>query len=172
MTSRAENCNSSPKHLEVKPALFCKSVPAYDPSTNPLNNNEWAFPLAECVHIAAMALSVGTIVLVDLRLLGVGLRRQTVAQLLAETEVWTLAGLAIVIASGLVIFSSDPVAYLRNGAFLFKMAALLIAIVYNYTIHRMVARRTAPPIANKLAGGVSLALWCSLVFAGIFIAFA
>ena len=45
---------------------------AYDPSTNPLNNNEWSYPLAECVHIASMALSIGCIVLVDLRLLGAG----------------------------------------------------------------------------------------------------
>ena len=147
-------------------------MPAYDPSTNPLNNNEWAFPLTECFHIAAMALSVGMIVLVDLRLLGVGLRGQTAAQLVAETELWTLAGLAVVIASGLMIFSSDPVAYLHSGPFLFKMAALLVAIVYNYTIHRMVACGNASPLAGKLVGGFSLALWCSLVFAGIFIAFA
>jgi hypothetical protein len=149
-------------------------VLAYDPSANPLNNNEWAFPLTECFHIAAMALSIGTIVLVDLRLLGVGMRRQTAAQLVAGTELWTLAGLAIVIASGLTIFSSDPVAYIRNGPFLFKMAALVVAIVYNYTIHRKVAIGaigSASPLIGKLVGGVSLALWCSLVFAGIFIAF-
>ena len=121
-----------------------------------------------------MALSIGTIVLVDLRLLGVGMRRQTAAQLVAGTELWTLAGLAIVIASGLTIFSSDPVAYIRNGPFLFKMAALVVAIVYNYTIHRKVAIGaigSASPLIGKLVGGVSLALWCSLVFAGIFIAF-
>jgi hypothetical protein len=146
-------------------------VLAYDPSTNPLNNNEWAFPLTECFHIAAMALSIGTIVLVDLRLLGVGMRRQTAAQLVADTELWTLTGLVVVIASGLMIFSSDPVAYLSSGPFLFKMAALLVAIVYNYTIHRIVARGSASPLAGKLVGSVSLALWCSLVFAGIFIAF-
>jgi hypothetical protein len=118
-----------------------------------------------------MALSIGTIVLVDLRLLGVGMRGQTVAHLMADTELWTLAGLSVVIASGLVIFSSDPVAYLRNPAFLFKMAALLVAIVYNYTIHRMVARGRGSPFVGRLVGGVSLALWCSLVFAAIFIAF-
>src|ERR1700722_14530281 len=103
---------------------------AYDPSTNPLNNNEWAFPLTECFHIAAMAFSIGTIVLVDLRLLGVGMRRQTAAQLVAGTELWTIAGLVAAITSGLVIFSSDPVPYLKNGPFLFKMGALLVAMVF------------------------------------------
>jgi hypothetical protein len=144
---------------------------AYDPSTNPLNNNEWAFPLAECLHIAAMALSIGTIALVDIRLLGIGMRRQTAAQLVADTELWTLAGLAIAITSGLVIFSSDPLPYLRNRPFLFKMIALPVGIAYNYTIHRKVACGNPSSFAGKLVGGISLALWCSMVAAGIFIAF-
>ena len=146
-------------------------MPGYDPSSNPLNNNEWAFPLAECIHIAAMAVSVGTIVLVDLRMLGIGMLRQSAPQILADTELWTLAGLAVVVASGLTIFSSDPVAYLGNKAFLFKMGALLVALVYNYTIHRRVARGNSSALTSKLVGAVSLALWSSLVFAAIFIAF-
>jgi hypothetical protein len=143
----------------------------YSSSANPLNTNEWAFPLTECFHIAAMALSIGTIALVDMRLLGLGIARRTAGEVLADTELWTLAGLAIVITSGLLIFSSDPVAYVRNGPFLFKMAMLVTAIVYNYTIHRRVARGTPSSFTRKVVAGVSLALWCSLVFAGIFIAF-
>jgi len=147
-------------------------MPAYDLSANPLNNTEWAFPLTECFHIGAMALAIGTIVLVDLRLMGLGLRRQTSAQLLDATEVLTLAGLAIAITSGLLIFSSDPQAYARNDVFLFKMAALLVAIVYNYTIHRGIAQGSASGVARSMVAGGSVLLWCSLVFAGIFTAFA
>jgi hypothetical protein len=144
---------------------------AYDPSTNPLNNTEWAFPLTECFHIGAMALSIGTIVLVDLRLMGLGLRRQTAAQVLASTDPWTLCGLVVAIASGLTIFSSDPRAYVRNSVFLFKMAALLAAIVYNYTLHRGVARGAASGFVRAVVACGSVLLWCSLVFAGIFTAF-
>jgi hypothetical protein len=68
---------------------------AYDPATNPLNNNEWAFPLFECIHIAAFAMSVGTIAIVDLRLLGLGLRHQTAAQLVQDTMLWTSEGGAV-----------------------------------------------------------------------------
>ena len=143
----------------------------YDPATNPLNNNEWAFPLTECFHIGAMALSVGTIVLVDLRLMGLGLRRQTAAELLAATELWTLAGLTIVITSGFVIFSSDPKAYARNDVFLFKMTLLVMAIVYNYTVHRWVVRRVNSDLVQAVIAAGSVFLWCSLVFAGIFTAF-
>jgi len=143
----------------------------YDPATNPLNNNEWAFPLTEIIHIAGFALSIGTIAIVDLRLLGLGMRRQSVAQLLKDTAPWTLAGLAIMLTTGPLIFSSDPLMYLANRGFRFKMAALLIAILYNYTIHRKVAKSNPSPAVGAMVGGLSLALWVSVVFGGLFIAF-
>src|SRR6202023_2644038 len=132
---------------------------AYDPATNPLNTTEWAFPLVECIHIASFAMSVGTIALVDLRLLGLGLRHQTAAQLVKDTMLWTLAGLIIVITSGLVIFTSDPLRYYYSTAFRLKVFCLIIAIIYNYTIHRKVAMSKAPPLAAKLVGAISLLLW-------------
>jgi hypothetical protein len=143
---------------------------AYDPATNPLNTNEWAFPLCECLHIAAFAFSIGTIALVDLRLFGFGLDDRSPAQLLRDTEIWTLAGLAVVITSGLAIFSSDPVHYVRNGAFQWKMLGLLVALVFNYTIHRRVVLASAGRGA-VVVGGVSLLLWFSLVLFGVFIGF-
>jgi hypothetical protein len=144
----------------------------YDPATNPLNNNEWAFPLAECVHIATFAMSVGTIAIVDFCMLGISMRKQAPAQLLKETSLWTLAGLIITISAGLVIMTTDPVAYYYNWAFRYKMICLVVAIVYNYTIHRKVAMSDSPtPAVRKLVASVSLALWISIVFAGLFYAF-
>lgn len=144
---------------------------AYDPATNPLNNNEWSFPLAECFHIAAFAFSVGTIALVDLRLLGLGMLKQKASQLLKDTMLWTLGGLIVVITSGLIIFSSDPLRYFYNDAFRFKIIMLVAAIVYNYTIHRSVALSDSGGIGAKLAGVVSVAMWVSITFAGLFYAF-
>jgi len=143
----------------------------YDPSTNPLNTTEWAFPVAECVHIVGFALSIGTVAIVDLRLLGIGMRNQTSAQLVKDTAPWTLIGLAIMLLSGPVIFSSNPVFYLHNGAFQLKMLFLLAAIIFNYTIHYWVAKSEGPRIAGILAGAISLALWVSVVASGLFIAF-
>ena len=143
----------------------------YDPNTNPLNTTEWAFPVAECIHIAGFALSIGTVALVDLRLLGLGMRNQTAAQLVKDTTPWTLIGLAIMLLSGPAIFSSNPAFYMRNGAFQIKMACLLAAIIFNYTIHNKVAKSKTSPIVEKLVGAISLALWVSVVAGGIFIAF-
>ncbi len=141
----------------------------YDPTTNPLNNNDWAFPLLECIHIAGFTLSIGTIAIVDFRLLGLGTQKPV--QLLKETAPWTLVGLVIMLISGPLIFSSDPYMYLGNYSFRFKMVALLVAILYNYTVHRKVVLAGASPGVNKLVGALSLALWVSVVAGGLFIAF-
>jgi hypothetical protein len=139
--------------------------------TNPLNASPLAFPILECVHIIAFALSIGTIAIVDFRLLDIGMRRQTPADLLKDTSSWTLVGIVIMLLSGLLLFSSDPDMYYLNLAFLIKIFCLLLAIVFNYTIHRKVARSETPPGSGKLVACVSLGLWGAVVFGGIFIAF-
>jgi hypothetical protein len=143
----------------------------YDPATNPLNNNEWAFPLTECFHVAAMALSIGTIAIVDLRLLGLGATNRTAGQLVRSMELWTIAGFVIVVVSGLLIFSSDPNKYAHNEAFQLKMGLLVAGILYNYTLHRFAAQSNRSSAIGFLASGLSLLLWAAVVFSGIFIAF-
>jgi hypothetical protein len=143
----------------------------YDPATNPLNNNEWSFPLFECIHIAMFAMSIGTIALVDLRLLGIAMRRQTPAQLLKSTSIWTLIGLVVVITSGLIIWTTDPLRYYYNWSFRFKCIMLVVAIIYNYTVHRKVVLSSASGLVGGVVAVISLAMWISIVFAGIFYAF-
>jgi hypothetical protein len=143
----------------------------FDPASNPLNNNEWSFPLFECIHIAMFAMSVGTIAIVDLRMLGLAMRHQTPSQLLKDTWLWTMAGLVIVITSGLVIFTTDPLRYYYNWSFRYKCIALTVAVIYNYTIHSKVARSDPSPVVGGLVASFSLLLWISIVFAGLFYAF-
>ena len=144
---------------------------AFDPASNPLNNNEWSFPLFECVHIATFAMSVGTIAIIDFRMLGLAMRHQTPSQLLKDTALWTLAGLIIVITSGLVIFTTDPLRYYYNPSFRYKVIALVAAVIYNYTIHRKVAQSDPSPWVGGPVAAFSLLLWISIVFAGLFYAF-
>jgi len=144
-----------------------------NPISDALNSSEWVFPIAECLHIAAFAWSIGLIAVVDFRLLGVGVQHSSPSQLAKATAPWTLLGLAVVLLSGPVLFLSDPRMYLYNPSFRFKMLALVVAIIYNYTIHRKVAYSdSSGTAARALVGVVSLALWISVVFGGLFIAFA
>jgi hypothetical protein len=143
----------------------------YDLNANPLNSNEWAFPLVECFHITSFALSIGTIALVDLRLLGLGMKHETAGQITKDTGLWTFAGLVIVILSGLMIFSSDPVHYYYNQAFRVKVTCLTLAVIFNYTIHRKVAMSNASPGVGAVVGLVSVLMWLTVVFSGLWIAF-
>ncbi len=117
------------------------------------------------------AMSVGTIAIVDFRLLGLLFRKQSPAEVLKATSLWTLIGLIVVITSGMVIFTTDPLSYYYNWSFRYKMIALVAAIVFNYTIHRKVAMSNCTAAVNAAVGAVSLLLWISIVFAGIFYAF-
>jgi len=145
-----------------------------------LNNPEWTFALAECVHIGGFAVSIGSIALVDFRMLNLGLRKETAARILRYTEPWTLIALVFVVFSGLMLFLAQPDIYLQptpylvNGRFMFllKMSLLVAALLYNFTVHRKVAKMDNPPPAlSKLVAIVSLLLWVSVVFGGIFIGF-
>lgn len=137
---------------------------------NPLNQSALSFPILECIHIIGFAFSVGTIAVVDFCLLG-WMRHQSPAELLRDTWLWTLAGIIVMIFSGLLLFSSDPDMYYLNIAFVFKMVFLVLAIVFNYTIHDKAASTKVPPKRAKLVACTSLALWGAVVFGGIFIAF-
>src|SRR5271166_2183355 len=129
-----------------------------------LNSSEWVFPIAECFHIAAFAWSIGLIALVDFRLLGVGMKRESSAEIAKATAPWTLLGLAVVLLSGPVLFLSDARMYLHNPSFQFKMYALLIAIIFNYTVHRKVAMSdNSSAGVRAVVGIVSLLLWVSVV---------
>lgn len=137
-----------------------------------LNNTEWAFALAECVHIGGFAIGVGSIALVDFRMLNLGLRRETAARILRYSEPWTLIGLALVLFSGATLFLSQVEIYLVNLIFPLKMYTLLAALIYNFTVHRKVAKmKNPPPILSKSVAVVSLLLWVSVVFGGIFTGF-
>ncbi len=113
--------------------------------TNPLNSSELVFPTLECFHIVGFALSIGTIAIVDFSLLGIGMRRQSPAQLAKDTWLWTLSGLVLMFFSGLLLFSSDPDMYYLNWPFLIKMVFFVSAVVFHYTVHRKTVASDTPP---------------------------
>lgn len=137
---------------------------------NPLNASPLTFPILECFHIVGFAISVGTIAIVDFRLLGLGMRRETPSQLAKDTFFWTLGGLILMLFSGLMLFSSDPDNYYLNYAFDLKMIFFVSAVIFNYTIHRKVVQADAPNGGRGVAC-VSLLLWSCVLFGGIFIGF-
>lgn len=136
---------------------------------NPFNASAAAFAVLECLHIAGFVLAIGMTALVDFRLLGFGLFKQSPAQIARSFEWWTLGGLTVAIFSGFLIFSTDPDMYYLNRAFLVKIGILGTAIIFNYTIRRHALSKVLSPLSARLIACVSLVLWVSVVFGGIFI---
>jgi hypothetical protein len=141
-------------------------------AANPLNASELIFPTLEVMHIAGIAMLAGTIALVDFRLLGWGMTRQSTGEIARDLAPWTHIGLALVLLSGPLLFSSDPDMYYLNRYFQIKMVLLLLALVFQFTVHRKVAKSGSDPSNGPLVACVSLALWAAIVAGGVFVGFA
>jgi hypothetical protein len=136
-----------------------------------MNSYEWVFPVVQSLHFIGFAMSIGTIAIVDLRLLGLGMKRQAPDELASDLAPWTLVGIAVMLTTGPLMFSTDAVAYHYNPSFQFKMACLMLALLFHFTLHRRAVRPDVPPIAAKLAAATSLLLWTAVVAGGRMIAF-
>ena len=140
------------------------------PLNHALRNSGWMLPVIESAHLLGYGLLIGTILAVDLRILGWGVRRQPAAQIARELALWTLGGLILAVITGLLLFTYDPVKFYANHAFPFKIAFLAAAVAYHYTRHRKVtasASANVQSLPGKLAAGVSLALWLGVALSGL-----
>ena len=127
-----------------------------------INDSEWLFPVIESIHISGLAILVGTVAIVDFRLLGLVLRERPVSQIAADLRLWTLAGIGIMLTTGPLMLSAEPERGYGNPAFAFKMSCLLLALVTQFTIYR---RATRPGQAGgKFAACLSLLLWKGVIF--------
>lgn len=139
---------------------------------NPIARWEWVFPVVESIHICGFSLLVGTVTILDLRLLGLCLGRQTVSLLAKQLSPWILTGILIQLITGPYLLSSDPREYVQVPAFRNKMMFLLLALIYHFTVIRKataLAGASAPLGWRKPAALVSLGLWFSVLLAGLWI---
>lgn len=134
---------------------------------NPLNESSVAFPLLEWIHLVGIVCGVGTAALMDLCLLGVGIKSGP-ARLWRDTMLWTLAGLAVAVFSGLLLFAIDPAGYWENQAFRYKMVVLLGALGFFYTAVRRAAARDRKA---SMVAAISLGLFALVPLGGIFIGY-
>lgn len=129
--------------------------------------------LTEGTHVVALMLFAGTILLVDLRMLGVMFRETPYSTLNAKVLPLTVSGFVLVVATGLLLFLSNPVHYYHSVAFRIKFIFLLIAAANILWFHLMIQKnqsewdaQTSPPAPVKLAAGVSLASWIVVILFG------
>ncbi len=133
----------------------------------------WWFPLLESIHVIAIALVVGSILMVDLRLLGVAARCYAMRRISRELTPWAWAGFAVATITGVGMFITRPAAYAANPAFQAKLVLLALAGINVAALHNLAMRDVdrwdadaATPRTAKLAGAVSLVIWAGVILAG------
>ena len=143
-----------------------------------LRGSLYAFPLIESFHVIGLTMVFGTVVIIDLRLLGLASVHRLFASLASDVIKWTWAAFGLTAATGVLMFSTNPVVYYQNIQFRFKMALLALAginvLTFNITagrsVHRWNAEKRAPR-SGRLAAVFSLLLWIGVIVLGRWVGF-
>jgi hypothetical protein len=143
-----------------------------------IRENDVLFPFIESVHVLAICLVVGSILVVDLRLLGLASVNRSVTRVTSGILPFTWSAFAVAAASGTLLFISNATKYLGNGYFVAKIF-LICAAGLNMAIFHGISGRDLPrwenetvlPLPARLAGGLSILLWISVVTCGRWIGF-
>jgi Family of unknown function (DUF6644) len=134
----------------------------------------WAFPLIETIHILAMTVMFGAMSLIDLRLVGLGMRKQPVSILTKNLEPYMTWGMLTMLGTGFLLYSSEAMKCFVNDGFRFKMEALLPAVIFQFTLFRWVSRQddsSRSPILAGLVALLSFGLWMAVGVGGRAIGF-
>jgi hypothetical protein len=139
-----------------------------------VRESTWLFPLIEAFHLVGLGFTAGAVLLVDLRLLGVGLSRQPVAQLSAAVEPWLLGSVTLMFASGIPLFLSESMKCYYSFAFWVKMTSLFLVLLFTFTVRRRVTRTgltSDRPLLGRFTALISLGLWFGVAWGGRWIGF-
>ena len=156
---------------------FCEWL-ANTPASIALHESTWAYPVIESVHVLTLCLFLGTAVMLDLRLVGIAMQKVPVSEIYGRLLPWTIAGFAVMVISGALLFYGIPVRTYQNIFFRVKVVLLLLAglnaLVFHSTVYRKIAewdREPVPPRRARISGALSLLFWTCIVIAGRMIAY-
>ncbi len=143
-----------------------------------IRENDALFPLIESVHVLAICLVVGSILAVDLRLLGFASVHRPVSSVTRGILPLTWCAFVVAVASGGLMFISNATKYLGNGFFLAKLILIGVAGLNMLIFHAISAKDERrwendkrPALAARFAGGVSILIWIAVVACGRWIGF-
>ncbi len=132
-----------------------------------IRESVWMFPIIEAVHLLALASIGGAVLVVDLRLAGLTLRNQPVATIARDAQPWLVGSLAVMIVTGVLLFTSEALKCYYSPPFWFKMLFLGLAILFTFTFRRRVAESaSASPWLMKTVALASVLLWSGVGLMG------
>ena len=133
----------------------------------------WLFPVIEAVHLLGLSLLGGALLMVDLRLLGLGARNQSIAEIERGARPWLVASVAVMLSTGSLLFLSEAVKCYHNPSFWVKITTLPFALLFTFAVRQRIASREgfATSWWSRLLATASLALWFTVAAAGRWIGF-
>jgi len=134
-----------------------------------VSDSRWLFPAIEAVHIVALCLLFGALLMLNLRLLGLGLTNKPVSQLARDLSPWVSCSLIIILSTGIMLFASEAMKAYASVPFQVKMLFLFAAMIFHYTIYRRVTKADEAhrnPTLGKMAAVVSIVLWLGVGIGG------
>jgi hypothetical protein len=156
---------------------FLQSV-SDSPVGTAIRMNSTLFPWLESLHVLAITIVVGSIAIVDLRLIGYGAYRRSASQLINELLPFTRVAFAAAVITGVALFTSNATSYGMNAPFLAKMGVIILAglnmAYFHLTAHRNIKEwreLLPPPRGVRISGAISLSLWIVVIFLGRWIGF-
>jgi len=129
-----------------------------------MRSSKVIFPIFEIVHLIGMALFVGTLLLINLGLLGVAMRRQPIQEVAAAMAPWTWSGFALLMLTGPFMLSAQAAKWHDSLLFWVKMVLLILATVFQLSVHPRLVSSPLEASEAKRIGAVSLLLWISIAF--------
>ena len=138
-----------------------------------VRDSVWLFPVIEAGHLLGLAVLGGSVLVLDLRLLGLGLKSRPAAYVLDQTRPWLVGAIAVMLATGVPLFLSEAVKCYWSYAFRVKMAALALALLFTFGVRNRWVR-TRPGLEPWQTRGIatcSLMLWLTVAAAGRWIGF-
>jgi Family of unknown function (DUF6644) len=152
---------------------FCKWLQFSAPLVA-MRSSPWLFPIIATIHLMGLAMIGGAVLVVDLRLLGFGLRRQPVAQIARDAERWLVRSLLVSLPTGALLFMCFATKYYYLTFFWVKMASLVAVLGFTFSVRRRVTmadEMRVSPAWSKLVALVSLSLWTTVAIGGRWIGF-
>jgi len=146
----------------------------FSPPLVAMRSSWWLFPVIATIHLFGLSLIGGAVLVVDLRLLGFGLRRQPLADLARDAERWLRRGLAVMVVTGIPLFMCFATKYYYLTFFWVKMASLILVLALTYSVRRRLTLTDdvhRSPGLSRLVALASLSLWTTVAFGGRWIGF-
>lgn len=153
---------------------FCDWLSA-TPLSQHIQDALWVIPTVQTVHIVSIAIVMTSMAMLDLRLVGLAGRRQSLTDMGARFLPWVWVALLILLCSGSILIIGEPRRDLRNQVFWLKMSLLAVALILTWTFQYMLRHRKgfweSHRLAATLLGSVSLVVWVGIIAAGRWIAY-